>query len=176
MEIDYRTTNRQFPVNVNELIKSVNSQLAEFDHLTRATGQEPDYNPYQRPVFHTTQEGRLVQVPYEIQQRAIHAWQQSKITGQYQTIRCPSAINQEIPDTAPAPIETTTPLPVVRTSPPQPVLPEVAPDMNIPEVEEGPIVTYVFENSHSKWILVGLFFILLLCIYMWNQSRENPFF
>lgn len=71
---DYRMTGKEIPLNVNSLIAHVHNKLDEYAFLKESTGTEPGSNPFTQPVIFTTDEGKLVQVPAEIQKQAIASW------------------------------------------------------------------------------------------------------
>jgi len=67
----YQYTGKSHPVNKNQLIQSVFDAIDEFEN-------EPDdqniLNPYQEPVVVKLTDGKIIQVPSEIQNEAIEKW------------------------------------------------------------------------------------------------------
>lgn len=73
---EYKKTGKEIPLNVNTLISFVHNKLDEYAFLKESTQTEPSNNPFTQPVIFTTDEGKLVQVPVEIQKQAISSWKQ----------------------------------------------------------------------------------------------------
>jgi hypothetical protein len=73
---EYKMTGKEIPLNVNILVKHIHNKLDEYAFLKESTQTEPGSNPFTQPVIFTTDEGKLVQVPAEIQKQAISTWKQ----------------------------------------------------------------------------------------------------
>jgi hypothetical protein len=80
---DYKQTGNKIPLSVDELASHVKQQLYQYDRLKDITQSEPGFNPYKNPVIYTTEEGKTVQIPAELQGQAIQQWK-SKGQGQGQ--------------------------------------------------------------------------------------------
>ena len=74
MEDRYKKTGNKVPIKIDELMNQVYDKLDQHDRLVAATGATPDYSPYKDPIVYTTQDGRTVQIPDEIQRQAIKDW------------------------------------------------------------------------------------------------------
>lgn len=73
---EYKPTGKEIPLNVNVLVNHVHNKLDEYMYLKETTQAEPPNNPFSQPVIFTTDDGKLVQVPVEIQKQAIASWKQ----------------------------------------------------------------------------------------------------
>lgn len=71
MNIDYEMTGKSYPVSVDELLEHCKGKFMEYDQLVKGTGAQPQKSPYTDPIVYTTQEGKLVQVPLDIQKQAV---------------------------------------------------------------------------------------------------------
>jgi len=67
-------TGNNISVPENELISSAHHHLNRYDELRQASGSIPQYNPYEQPIVYTTEDGRQVQIPEQIHQKAIDLW------------------------------------------------------------------------------------------------------
>lgn len=71
---DYITTGNNIPLREDYLIKQVIQELTRYDNLVAATGKTSNYSPYTHPIIITTEDGKQVQVPENIQIKAINIW------------------------------------------------------------------------------------------------------
>jgi len=67
--MSYKQTGNKVPVTKDELINYTHNQLQLHD-----AGKLKDMNPYTQPIIYITKEGKMIQVPQEIQQEAISSW------------------------------------------------------------------------------------------------------
>ncbi len=81
---NYQETGNSIPLKIPELINFVHNKLDEYIHLQSATQMEPPTNPFTDPVIFTTAEGKLAQVPADIQKKAISTWQNQQQQQQQQ--------------------------------------------------------------------------------------------
>lgn len=72
--MNFRETGNKVPVTVDELINFSERQLGEFDALVSQSKSIPSQNPYTDPIIYTTQEGKTIKVPQEIQKEAVNNW------------------------------------------------------------------------------------------------------
>lgn len=75
---EFKQTGNQVPVRMDEMISYIHDRLDQYDKLTEATQAKPSYSPYRDPMIYTTQEGKTIQIPTEIQKKAINQWSQVK--------------------------------------------------------------------------------------------------
>lgn len=73
-EDQYQQTGKKIPLKMDELMNFVVQKLEQFDYVVKGIGSVPDFNPYEDPIIYTTQEGKTVQVPKEIQRQAVINW------------------------------------------------------------------------------------------------------
>jgi len=78
-------TGNNISIPEEELISFVHFSLARYEELVDASGSDPSYSPYSQPIIYTTQDGKQVQIPEEIQQNAIQIWMQQKQQGALQS-------------------------------------------------------------------------------------------
>ena len=74
----YMHTGNNISVPEDELIAYVHFSLSRYEELVNASGEEPSYNPYTQPIVYTMEDGRQVQVPEEIHQKALQMWAMQK--------------------------------------------------------------------------------------------------
>ncbi|ARF11545.1 hypothetical protein Klosneuvirus_1_402 [Klosneuvirus KNV1] len=67
--MSYKQTGNKIPVTKDELINYIHEQLTFYD-----VGKLKDMNPYTQPIIYITKEGKMIQVPQEIQQEAVASW------------------------------------------------------------------------------------------------------
>lgn len=67
--MSYKQTGNKIPVTKDELINYTHNQLQSFD-----SGKLKDMNPYNQPIIYITKDGKMIQVPEELQQEAIASW------------------------------------------------------------------------------------------------------
>jgi hypothetical protein len=70
----YQQTGNKVPIPITEFTNYINEQLLQYDKLKEATKTEPEYNPYVQPIIYHTKNGKTVQIPKEIQMKAINDW------------------------------------------------------------------------------------------------------
>lgn len=68
--MSYQTTGKNININVDDALKFVINKLQEYDSL----GKKNSYSPYKHPIIYATPEGKLVQIPKQIQLQAIKLW------------------------------------------------------------------------------------------------------
>lgn len=71
MNVKYKQTGNQINIPVDEMVNFVQEKLYEYDELLKATQTVPQSSPYNDPIYYTTQEGKMVQIPDYIQQQAV---------------------------------------------------------------------------------------------------------
>ena len=67
--MSYKQTGNKIPVTKDELINYIHEQLTFYDVC-----KLKDMNPYTQPIIYITKEGKMIQVPQEIQQEAVASW------------------------------------------------------------------------------------------------------
>lgn len=67
--MSYQITGNKIPISKEELINYTHKQLSLYD-----AGKMQDANPYSQPIVYITKEGKMIQVPQEIQKEAISSW------------------------------------------------------------------------------------------------------
>ncbi len=77
MNQQYQQTGKSIPIQVPELISFVHNKLDQYVALTNATQMKPDFDPFSDPLIFTTQEGKLIQIPKDIQKQAVASWKQN---------------------------------------------------------------------------------------------------
>lgn len=75
---DFVQTGQNLPVSVEQLVKYVHMELDRYDNLVKMTESIPNYTPYSNPIIFTTEEGKQVQIPEQIQQEAVKVWVNAK--------------------------------------------------------------------------------------------------
>ena len=75
---NYEQTGNKIPITVDELVNNVKDKLVRFDQLKKATDALPSYNPYVDSIICNTSDGKTIQVPKEIQIRAINLHKSEK--------------------------------------------------------------------------------------------------
>jgi hypothetical protein len=70
----YQQTGNSIPLKEDELINFVHNKLNEFVELSKVTKMKPDSDPSKDPIIFITHEGKTVQIPIEIQKKAIQTW------------------------------------------------------------------------------------------------------
>jgi hypothetical protein len=79
MDIQYKHTGNQINIPMNEMINFVHDKLYEYDEMIKATETMPNSSPYKDPVYYTTEEGKMVQIPDYVQKQAVSMYMQSKV-------------------------------------------------------------------------------------------------
>ena len=69
----YRHTGNAVPIDGSKLLNYVVEQLSIYDNLVQH-GKHPSSSPYEDPVLFATDDKKLVQVPQEIQEKAVTLW------------------------------------------------------------------------------------------------------
>jgi len=67
--MSYKITGNKIPVTKDELINYTHKQLQLYD-----TGKLKDINPYTQQVIYITKDGKMIQVPQDIQKEAVASW------------------------------------------------------------------------------------------------------
>lgn len=75
---DFENTGNQIPLKVDELINFVHQRLEQYDNLIETTQGQPTYSPYKDKIIYTSPEGRMVQIPQDVQKKAIDSWKKIK--------------------------------------------------------------------------------------------------
>ena len=75
---EFEQTGNQVPIRIDELIACVHERLEQYDKLTEATQATPSYSPYLHPIIYTTNEGKTIQIPPDVQKKAIDQWKEVK--------------------------------------------------------------------------------------------------
>jgi len=75
---DFENTGNQIPLKVDELVNFVHERLNQYDNLVETTQGQPTYSPYREPIIYTSPEGKMVQIPKEVQKKAIDSWKNRK--------------------------------------------------------------------------------------------------
>lgn len=71
----YQQTGNKIPITLDELMQAVFYRLEMYDKLIGGNETSNNtYTPYIDPIIYNTQDGRTVEVPKEIQRRAIEEW------------------------------------------------------------------------------------------------------
>lgn len=78
--MSFRQTGNKIAVTGQELIAYVKQQLANYDGSISKNKSLPKSNPYTHPIIYKTQNGKMIQVPEEIQKQAISSWYQQNGT------------------------------------------------------------------------------------------------
>ena len=76
---NYRLTGNNIPINEALVMAHVKGQLDEYQKAINSS-VKPTFDPLNNPIIYTTPEGKTIQVPQQIQTKAIQEWQQSKNT------------------------------------------------------------------------------------------------
>lgn len=71
MNLEYKKTGKNINIPVDEALTFTKNKLYEYDELIKATQAKPDYSPYEQPIYFTTSEGKMVQIPENIQKEGI---------------------------------------------------------------------------------------------------------
>jgi hypothetical protein len=69
----YKMTGNQIPINVPVLVQFVHSKLREYDDLV-SHGVIPQESPYTTPIVYTMEDQRQIEIPQEIQNKAIASY------------------------------------------------------------------------------------------------------
>src|SRR5689334_21468905 len=69
--MSYKQTGNKVPVTREELINYTHKQIHAYD-----VGKLKDMNPYTEPIIYVTKDGKMIQVPQEIQKEAVASWHQ----------------------------------------------------------------------------------------------------
>ena len=69
--MSYQITGNKIPVTKDELIIYMKEQLSAFD-----SGMSKNTNPYTDAIIYNTKDGKMIQIPQEIQKEAITLWNQ----------------------------------------------------------------------------------------------------
>lgn len=75
---DFVPTGNNVPVSAEDLVKYVHMELDRYDNLVQMAGSVPQYSPYTHPIIFTTEDGKQVQIPENIQQEAVKVWNDFK--------------------------------------------------------------------------------------------------
>ena len=75
---DFIQTGNAVPVSEQELYEYVYENLERYDNLLQASEAQPSYSPYTQPIIYTSNNGKQVQIPEEIQKNAIDMWKKRK--------------------------------------------------------------------------------------------------
>jgi len=86
----YRHTGTSYPINPDILQEYVTQQLAIYDQGTK-DGNPDDFSPYRDPILYQTEDGKVVQIPQDVQVKAINEWLQQK-----QQLQNPHPIPDEV--------------------------------------------------------------------------------
>jgi len=78
MNVQYQQTGNQIHLPIDEMISHVRKKLEEYDELETATGSKPDFSPYGDPIIYITVEGKTVEIPKYIQEKAINMHKTSR--------------------------------------------------------------------------------------------------
>ena len=76
--MEYQKTGRNIEVPYEEMYNYVIEKLDEYDRLAEATQVEPPNSPYKNTVIYNTQDGKMVQIPIEIQAKATQDYLKNK--------------------------------------------------------------------------------------------------
>jgi hypothetical protein len=71
-EQKYEQTGNKIPLTIDELMQCVFDRLDIYDSIGGGNNTASTYNPYIHPIIYNTRDGRTVQIPEDIQQRAIN--------------------------------------------------------------------------------------------------------
>ena len=71
---NYMMTGNNVPINKSELVAHVKLQLEEY---TKAP-VKPNFNPFENPIIYKTSDGKMIQIPQDIQMNVIKEWQEHK--------------------------------------------------------------------------------------------------
>jgi hypothetical protein len=81
----YKKTGKNIEVNKDELIQIVLDKVANYDNLVNSGDLSPNLpSPYDEPIFTKVSNGKLVQIPPDIQKEAITYWMNT-INNMYET-------------------------------------------------------------------------------------------
>lgn len=69
---EYKKTGMSYQVTVIELVDFCHNKFLEYINLTQTIGDQPSKSPFSDPIIYTTKDGKLVQVPKEIQEHALN--------------------------------------------------------------------------------------------------------
>lgn len=78
--MEYQQTGNSIPISVDLLMDHVFYELDRYDGIINASGAIPDVSPYTSPLIYTTEEGKQVKIPDNVQMNAIELWNRQKKT------------------------------------------------------------------------------------------------
>ena len=70
----YKHTGASYPINPDILQEYVTKQLVIYDQVANKENNTSDFSPYRDPILYQTKEGKVVQVPKDVQTKAINDW------------------------------------------------------------------------------------------------------
>jgi hypothetical protein len=72
--MDYTKTGNKIPIKMDELYYYVLRLLDSYTQLYNATGNPPKNNPFADVLYYSTEEGKIIEIPKDIQKKAIDDW------------------------------------------------------------------------------------------------------
>ena len=95
MNIQYQHTGNQIHLPMDDMVNFVYNKLYEYDELIKATEMIPEQSPYKDPVYYTTDEGKMVQIPEYIQKQVVEQYMKEKINSVQDTSMLYNQHNQQ---------------------------------------------------------------------------------
>ena len=71
---NYKETGNKVPVTMDMLISKCHALIAEYERTVSQQSNRPPFNPYMDPIIITTDDGKTIMVPKEVQKQAIDLW------------------------------------------------------------------------------------------------------
>ena len=96
MNIQYQQTGNQIQVPMNEMVNFVSNKLYEYDELIKATESIPEQSPYKDPIYYTTEEGKMVQIPTYIQKQVVEQYMKEKINSVQESQQPSQQLQQQL--------------------------------------------------------------------------------
>jgi hypothetical protein len=81
MSVKFQQTGNQIQIPIDEMLGFVQDKLNQYDELIKATETVPESTPYKDPIYYSTQEGKMVQIPPYVQKQAVDIHMKQKIGG-----------------------------------------------------------------------------------------------
>jgi len=78
MNVQYQQTGNQIHLPMDEMMSHVLTKLEEYDELKTVTQSKPNFSPYTDPIIYITVEGKTVEIPKYIQEKAIEMYKKNK--------------------------------------------------------------------------------------------------
>ena len=163
---DYKTTGKNIPISVEDVMNYVFSELDRYDKLVETSGSKPNISPYEQQLVYTLEDGRQVKIPENIQMEAIDSWNKGKqsqvnVEGVESNISGVMDINNshfdQIQHEVPVEME-----PVKQHNEAQ------------KPVEEIKKQTKKSSKSNVNWkMIVGLIIVLLICFYIYKTKFKG---